>query len=75
MSVLRDRVSWAGPSYPNLRHIATYGTVEEIPLVRIGIYPGVITYEDTYPLIPPDGAPIMATGKGTWGQLYRVGRF
>ncbi len=75
MSTLRDRVSWAMPEYPSKRQVANYANITEVPLMRIGIYPGIITYEDTYPLIAEDGAPIAATGKGTWGQLYRVGRY
>jgi len=50
-----------------------YGAMFTTPNVRIRIFPGVITYEDTYPLIAPDGAPISATGPGTWGQLYAAG--
>lgn len=50
-----------------------YGNIKAVPTMRIRIYPGVVLYEDLQPLISADGAPIAATGKGTWGQLYAVG--
>jgi hypothetical protein len=48
----------------------------EQPMVRIQIYPGIITYEDMQatPLITADGAPIVATAPGQWGQLWAAGR-
>lgn len=51
-----------------------YGNIREVPTMRIRIFPGVILYEDLQPLIAADGSPIAATGKGTWSQLYAVGR-
>jgi hypothetical protein len=59
---------------PDLSVRGKYGAPLERPLWRIQIYPGVIAYEDMDPLIAADGAPIAATGPGTWGQLYRAGR-
>jgi hypothetical protein len=50
-----------------------YGDVKAVPTRRIQIYPGVVLYEDLQPLIASDGAPIAATGRGTWGQLYAAG--
>jgi hypothetical protein len=50
------------------------GAVSEIPLSQIGIYPGVASYKSDTPLITADGAPVKATGTGTWGQLYAAGR-
>jgi len=51
-----------------------YGAVKEIPLTAIGIYPGVVGYDDN-PLIAADGAPISSTGPGQWSQIYRAGRY
>jgi len=51
-----------------------YGDIRQVPTIRIQVRPGVVMYEDLQPLIAADGAPIAATGKGTWGQLYAVGR-
>lgn len=74
MSRLMDRMMWSdNNTYPDKREVARYSTVDQVPTVHIAIYPGVITYEDTYPLIASDGAPIAATGRGTWGQLYAAG--
>jgi hypothetical protein len=79
MSTLTDRICWlhrpqaqtipdaGGPSYKD------YGAVKAIPLTRVAIHPGVLSYDE--PLIASDGAPITATGSGTWGQLYAVGKF
>jgi hypothetical protein len=51
-----------------------FGAMLSIPLVRIRIYPGAIGYQDLDPLVTSDGAPVTATGKGQWAQLYAVGR-
>lgn len=73
-STLLTRMSWAMPVYPDKRAVANYANLAEIPLTRIVIRPGVISYEEMDPIIASDGSPIAATGKGTWGQLYRAGR-
>lgn len=74
MSMMRERLNSIGSVNPDLRIIGTNLGPTETPLVRIQIYPGLISYEDLQPLIAPDGAPIAATGPGTWGQLYAAGR-
>lgn len=51
-----------------------YGNIKAVPTMRIRMFSGMIAYEDLQPLITADGAPIAATGPGTWGQLYAVGR-
>jgi hypothetical protein len=51
-----------------------YNAATVIPLTRIKIYPGVVSYEELMPLITADGAPVSATSEGTWGQLYAAGR-
>jgi hypothetical protein len=71
---LRHRIATVQSSNPDLRIIGTNLGPTETPLTHIIIYPGIIAYEDTTPLIASDGAPITATGKGQWGQLYAVGR-
>lgn len=45
-----------------------------IPLVRIGIYDGVVSYENQQPLNDPQGLSIPEDSPGRWGQLYRAGR-
>jgi hypothetical protein len=72
---LRSRIYQAPGTPPSVQVIGKdYGNIKEVPTMRIQINPGVILYEDLQPLIAADGAPIAATGNGTWGQLYAVGR-
>lgn len=74
MSTMRNRLVGVGSVEPNLRVIGeNYGPVTT-PLARIQIFPGLIAYEDMQPIITADGAPVAATGPGTWGQLYAAGR-
>jgi len=54
--------------------VASYGAAKQIPLVRIGIYDGVVSYENQQPLNDPKGLLIPETQPGRWGQLYRAGR-
>jgi len=54
--------------------VASYGAVKQIPLVRIGIYDGVVSYENQQPLNDPKGLLIPEDQPGRWGQLYRAGR-
>lgn len=44
------------------------------PRVKIGIYPGQVSYEDEQPLIAPDGGIHKETSPGTWANLYKAGR-
>lgn len=46
----------------------------QIPLMRVGIYDGVVSYESQQPLIDPMGLTIPENPRGRWGQLYRAGR-
>lgn len=70
---LMHRIKNVG-SGPNLHVVGQYGTPEEMPTMRISITPGTYQYEDLTALITADGAPVAATGAGTWGQLYAAGR-
>lgn len=73
MTPLKSRIYQVGQVEPQVYNIGKdYGNIKAVPTQRIRIYPGVIAYEDLQPLIAADGAPIAATGKGTWGQLYAV---
>lgn len=72
--VLMQRLTQSYVSHGQLRVVGIYNTPSETPLTRIRVYPGIISYEDLQPLISADGAPIAATGKGTWGQLWAAGR-
>lgn len=74
MTPLKSRIYQVGQVPPNIYVVGKdYGNVKSIPTMRIQIHPGVILYEDLQPLISADGAPIAATGKGTWGQLFAAG--
>jgi len=54
--------------------VGAYGAVTSTPLVQIGIYDGVVTYENQQPLADPSGLLIPEDKPGRWGQLYRAGR-
>lgn len=54
--------------------VAAYGAVRQTPLVQIGIYDGVVTYESQQPLNDPQGLMVPEDSPGRWGQLYRAGR-
>jgi len=77
MSTLSDRMMWKHTpnQYPDKRITGNFADIREAPLVRIGIYPGYMSYEDMDPLYTADGAGVTATGRGTWGQLYRAGKY
>ena len=65
-------VNASGMNYPATDR-ATYGAARVTPLVRIGIYDGVLSYQDG-PISDPAGLVIPQTGPGQWAQLYRAGR-
>ena len=73
-SMMHQRLASVGTVEPDLRIVGTNLGPTETPLVRIQIWPGVIAYEELQPLITADGAPVTATGPGTWGQLFAVGK-
>lgn len=54
--------------------VADYGAAKTIPLVRVGIYDGVVSYENQQPLADPQGLLVPEDSPGRWGQLYRAGR-
>ncbi len=61
----------------NVSAPAEVGTVfgpTEVPLARIQIQPGVAYYDTMTYLVTADGAPVVATQPGHWGQLYAAGR-
>lgn len=70
---MRDRLISQTPN-TDLTVVGRYNTPSEMPLTLIEINPGYITYQDMLPLIASDGAPIAATGPGTWGQVHAAGR-
>lgn len=55
---------------------ARYQVPVVTPLVRIGIYDGVLSYEDGPIVDPAAGGPLIIpqTAPGEWAQLYRAGR-
>lgn len=72
------QIQWTEPQRTALTGpdpiVGTNNAATQIPLIHIGIYPGVISYQELYPLVAADGAPIPATAPGAWGQLYAAGR-
>lgn len=62
---------------PDLAYKYQWNAPTVQPLVRIGIFDGMVSYEDDQPLITPDGGIHLETptpGSGQWAQLYRAGR-
>lgn len=66
-------VNASGMPYPSQTTESTWQQQRETPLVRIGIYDSVLSYEDG-PITDPQGLFIPQTAPGQWGQLYRAGR-
>jgi hypothetical protein len=52
----------------------TGSTPMTMPLARVMINPGGMTYETLQPIFTADGAAVPATASGSWGQLYAAGR-
>lgn len=69
---MKDRI--ISQTGADLSIVGRYNTPEEMPLMRISINPGYVTYEDLVPLIAADGAPIAASTPGTWGQVHAAGK-
>ncbi len=61
----------AVPSHSHRGNV--FGAVNMQPTVMVGVRAGYITYADMTPLVTADGAPVYATGPGTWGNVYRAG--
>jgi len=66
-------VNASGMPYPNQQYESMYFAARQTPLVRIGIYDSVLSYEDG-PINDPQGLSMPQTGPGQWAQLYRAGR-
>lgn len=74
MSALKQRIGSVGQVPANTTVIGKdYMDVKSIPLMRVQIQPGVVLYDELQPLITSDGAPVAATGVGTWGQIFAAG--
>ena len=73
MSVMRQRFST--PQDQAAYHpYGTGATPMTMPLARVMITAGGMTYENLQPLYTTDGAAVPATAPGSWGQLYAAGR-
>jgi len=73
MSNLMRRL--AGPNDgPDMTTVGRYATPAEVPNIRVIVTSDAYHYEDMTPMYAADGAPIAATGAGSWGQLYAAGR-
>lgn len=66
----------SGMPYARGSYTGNYGSPRQIPLVRIGIVDGGVSYDDSRPLVDALGLvmPEDRPGSGTWAQLYRAGR-
>lgn len=83
MTPFWERIIWGGQQKstgeavspnPDVAYKTQWNPVNVRPVMRVGIYPGIVSYEDQQPLITPDGAVHMETAPGQWGHLYRAGR-
>lgn len=59
---------------PDLAYKSQWNAPTVRPLMAVGIYDGLVSYEDEQPLITPDGAIHHEGPRGHWAQLYRAGR-
>ncbi len=50
-----------------------FGAVTMSPVVMVRVSGTQIGYQEMQPLVTSDGAPVYATGPGTWNNLYRAG--
>lgn len=80
MSTLTQRIGWLNQQVslgilPNaeVSNYKDYGAVKEIPLSRVQVSGGILGYDE--PLLTADGAVVPSTGSGTWGQLFRAGKY
>lgn len=71
---LLHRMSGQNGPPADLAVVGRYNTPAEIPNARVIVTSDAFHYEDMTPMYAADGAPIAATGAGTWGQLYSAGR-
>lgn len=80
MSTLMNRIGWLNQQTSlqvtdnaEVSNYKDYGAVKEIPLARVQVAGNILGYDE--PLLTADGAVVSNTGGGTWGQLYRAGRY
>ena len=66
-------VNASGMPFPDQNTESTWQQPRQTPLIRIGIYDSVLSYEDG-PIGDPNGLLIPQTAPGQWAQLYRAGR-
>lgn len=74
MSTLMNRLATPNEGGANLSVVGRYATPAEVPNIRVIVTQDAYHYEDMTPMYAADGAPIAATGAGSWGQLYAAGR-
>jgi hypothetical protein len=79
-SELVSRVTWLNDqsmmgynNVPEVCNYKDYGAVKELPGRPVQVNGGILGYNE--PLLTADGAPVTNTGNGTWGQLYRAGKY
>lgn len=79
-SSLTSRIGWLNDQqamgYGNMPEISNYkyyGDIKSHPTVPVQVQGGILGYSE--PLLTADGAPVTQTSPGTWGQLYRAGKY
>jgi hypothetical protein len=75
MGMMRDRLA-TSPGQAEYHPYGTGATPMTMPLDRVMITAEGMTSETLQPIYAGDasGAPIPATARGSWGQLYAAGR-
>lgn len=73
MSVLKSRIVNRSPGN-DLTVIGTLNGPDMLPMTRVQIQPGTLTYASLETLIASDGAPVIAMHNGGYGTLVSAGR-
>lgn len=66
----------SGMPYRQVKNSTTYQNALVTPVVKIGVYDGIVSYETMQPMSDGSGSGLLIPedSPGRWGQLYRAGR-
>lgn len=73
MSTLKKRIV-TGAAGPDLSIVGTLEGPDMLPMTRVAIRPGSLSYQTLETLITADGAPVIAVPPGGFGTLVSAGR-
>jgi hypothetical protein len=73
MSMLKQRIVNRAAG-PDLTIIGTLNGPESLPMTRVTVKPGTLSYETLEYAITADGAPVIAVPSGGFGTLVTAGR-